>query len=384
MDRPQPNLNQQIYEEASTWFVECRGGDLDDVGRRAFDEWLRKSPEHLGAYLEIAAIWNEGPVLDPQQKWDLDTLIAQAAQDPESNVIQLCAGASEPATARAAAAPPPLLAPTAAKARKTARPYAIAASLLAISCAGGTWLYGQRNVYSTSTGEQRSLAFADGSTIELNSRSKVRVRYTKTEREVELLEGQALFHVAKDSVRPFIVDASHTHVRAVGTQFDVYRRRAGLVVTVVEGRVAVTSPERGTTTAGAQPMEGAGTAASPDAPPANRRNELHELLLSAGEQLTINTDVPKKADHPNIAAATAWTQRRIVFDSASLAEVAEEFNRYNDRQIVIDAPKPADFHISGVFSSTDPNSLIHFLRSRPDVRVTEDGAAIRIAGNISQ
>src|SRR5882672_9996987 len=66
MDRQaRSKMNIQIYEEACTWFVECRAGDLDDAGRREFDRWLRKSPEHLSSYLEIAAIWNEGPSLDP-------------------------------------------------------------------------------------------------------------------------------------------------------------------------------------------------------------------------------------------------------------------------------------------------------------------------------
>jgi len=58
-------MNTQIYEEACAWFSECRAGDLDDAGRREFDRWLRKSPEHLSSYLEIAAIWNDGPSLDP-------------------------------------------------------------------------------------------------------------------------------------------------------------------------------------------------------------------------------------------------------------------------------------------------------------------------------
>src|ERR1700722_18442604 len=79
-------LNAQIYEEACSWFIECRAGDLEDAGRRDLDRWLRKSPEHLSAYLEVAAIWNEGPSLDPANRWDVDTLIAQAAADGGSIV----------------------------------------------------------------------------------------------------------------------------------------------------------------------------------------------------------------------------------------------------------------------------------------------------------
>src|ERR1700716_11269 len=80
-------MNTQIYEEACASFVESRAGDLDDAGRREFDRWLRKSPEHLSSYLEIAAIWNEGPQLDPDGKWSVDQLIAHALGAGDDNVM---------------------------------------------------------------------------------------------------------------------------------------------------------------------------------------------------------------------------------------------------------------------------------------------------------
>ena len=87
MDR-RSKLNQQIYQEASEWFVECRAGDLEAKTRQAFDSWLRKSPEHLKAYLELSAIWNDGPSLDPDGRFDQDTLIAEALAERD-NVIDL-------------------------------------------------------------------------------------------------------------------------------------------------------------------------------------------------------------------------------------------------------------------------------------------------------
>src|ERR1700720_1197680 len=105
MERPgRSKFNTQIYEEACEWFIECRAGDLDNAARAEFDRWLRKSPEHQSAYLEIAAIWNEGPTLDPSDRWALDTLIAQAAEDPH-NVVPL------DRTPRATSAPPVTSAP---------------------------------------------------------------------------------------------------------------------------------------------------------------------------------------------------------------------------------------------------------------------------------
>src|SRR5580692_469569 len=97
MDRQaRSKINTQIYEEACAWFVECRAGDLDDEGRQEFDRWLRKSPEHLSSYIEIAAIWNEGPLLDPDGKWSVDRLIEPALEGGDNNVVTLVPG---PATA---------------------------------------------------------------------------------------------------------------------------------------------------------------------------------------------------------------------------------------------------------------------------------------------
>src|ERR1700733_1885339 len=264
MDRPaRSKMNTQIYEEACTWFVDSRAGDLDDAGRREFDRWLRKSPEHLSAYLEIAAIWNEGPSLDPQSKWTADLLIELARESNDDNVIALVSGAALPTVnpvsaegSHSVSGPPQgtaLVERTRDRASSTHprqwlrrwRRLAIAASVLAIVGGALAMLELSAPVYATALGEQRSIQFQDGSTVDLNSRSMIRVKYSKQERDVELIEGQALFHVAHDVSRPFIVAVGATRVRAVGTQFDVYKRANDTVVTVVEGRVAVYSAPQG-------------------------------------------------------------------------------------------------------------------------------------------
>jgi transmembrane sensor len=368
MQRPRTKLNTQIYEEASTWFVESRAGDLDESGRREFDAWLRKSPEHLSAYLEVAAIWNEGPGLDPHQHWDAETLIAEAAKDPDK-VVSLCG--TSPVPGLEDSVPPPQAIASVGPGRTLHRRklIALAASFAALAVLAGAWAWLElfSSFYNTAVGEQRSIELSDGSTVSMNSRSQVRVRYSEAERAVELLEGQALFHVAKDSSRPFIVKADGTRVRAVGTEFDVYERRLGTVVTVLEGEVAVLAPVK------ADAEQRRDGSALPDDSPAAA------ISVSAGEQLTVTRKVARKSEHANVAAATAWTERRIVFESATLSEVAEEFNRYNERQLVIDDAGLYDFHISGVFSSTDPESLIRFLRERPGVKVTETNSEVRVA-----
>jgi transmembrane sensor len=98
------------------------------------------------------------------------------------------------------------------------------------------------SVYTTGMGEQRFLKLADSSTVELNAKSRVRVHFTRDERAVDILAGEALFNVTKDSARPFVVGVGGMRVSVVGTQFDVYKKAHATVVTVVEGRVSVVTP----------------------------------------------------------------------------------------------------------------------------------------------
>ena len=382
-------MNTQIYEEACTWFVEARAGELDDSGRRDLDRWLRKSPEHLSAYLEITAIWNEGSNLDPSNKWVVDTLIRDALEAGDDNVVSLpqaITSENSPDVSRRTTSdthptdvwstPHPTERSSSkvgvAWFRQWRRP-ALAASIAILAILGGTltMLELSAPIYATALGEQRSFEFADGSTVELNSRSKIRVKYSKQERDVELIEGQALFQVAHDTSRPFVVAVGATRVRAVGTQFDVYKKSSATVVTVVEGRVAVYSTHQrsgwgsGATTALEQTYPSSSASGS--------------SLLAAGEQLTVTPKSAQKTASPNISGAIAWTHAEIVFDAATLSDVAEEFNRYNERQLIIEDPDLLDFHISGTFSSADPESLIRFLRQRPGVQVTETGGQIRVS-----
>jgi len=210
-----------------------------------------------------------------------------------------------------------------------------------------------------------------------------------------------------------------TRVRAVGTQFDVYKKSNGTVVTVVEGRVAVYSAPQGLLSRASGegptlPVPAQATTSSPGSSPRNhsisppsaashgsnssvsdpeghaqqpdslnrRLTSGSSFLLAAGEQVTVTADSAQRIANPNIAGATAWREREIVFESATLSDVAEEFNRYNQRKLVIEDPKLYGFHISGIFSSTDPDSLIKFLRERPGVKVTETSGEIRVERSV--
>ncbi len=366
-------MNPGIFEEASEWFVSFRAGDVDGDARVKFDAWMRTSPEHLRAYLEAAAIWNEGPALDANRRYSTDELVAMAREEP-SNVVAFPGPLLPPHPAlernppqqwqSAQLGPQPPESPAQQEQARVSlvnRRAALAACFL-VALVGGLFAWSRLSgvsTYETGLGEHRTVTLSDGSVLELNTRSRVRFRATDTERRAELLEGQALFRVAHDAKRPFTVSSESTEVRAVGTEFDVKRRAGRTVVTVVEGRVAVSTVR-----------ERAGGRS------ANVAKDRGPFMLSAGHQLTVANGAEPRATLVDVAAAIAWTDGRLVFEDAPLAEVVEEFNRYNRRQIVV-----GDIGISRItaaFSSTDSHSLVNYFRQRPGVAVTETEDEIRV------
>ncbi len=403
------NFNTQISEEASEWFVEFRLGDIDATGRRKFDTWIRSSPEHLRAYLEIAALWNEGGSLGAHPDLNSDALIALARA--EGNVVPLDPAAGAERSASVSNAPPqatgelhrrspPALAGESSvsaaevpPARRLSRRrfWSLAAALTAIivgTVLTVSWQLGRGTVYATTVVERRTIKLEDGSSVELNSRSRIRVRFSKAQRDVELLEGQVLFQVAKNPTRPFVVHSDAVRVRAVGTQFDVNRKAVGTTVTVVEGRVAVYQE---LPFSSARPPEAINTKAPPSmhgVPTAEGLTALERsgpawqagspaIYLTAGEQLTLTGRTASVPHRASTSAATAWTQGELVFESALLTDVAEEFNRYSERRLTVEDHGTHPLQLSGVFT-TDSGFLIRYLRQRPDITVEESATEIRI------
>lgn len=373
-------MNAQISQEAAEWFVEFRTSDVDMAARTAFDAWIRSSPEHLRAYLEVAAIWDEGCALDAQRAFDVDALVALARG--EDKVVQLAdvrEHSFSDSTSGQVLAESGRRAATAVRPKK-ARYWSIAACMAFLAATAGTFAWLQfyaAQTYATHVGEQRSIRLSDGSTVSLNSRSRVRVAFNEAERSVELLEGQALFEVSKDPARPFVVRSAEARVRAIGTQFDVNRKSSGTVVTVVEGTVSVLmepdvfdpNSRVPQSTASAQDAGDAGGAGIPS---------LHAaIVLSAGEQVKVSAQAAPSPARVNVAAAIAWTQRHLVLESVALSEVAEEFNRYSTRKLVVEDSASNELRLSGVFV-TDPDFLIRYLKERPDVTVHETDSEVRI------
>jgi len=205
--------------------------------------------------------------------------------------------------------------------------------------------------YATRHGELRSWQLSDRSMLRLNTDTAVTVRYSRSERLVEVDRGEALFEVAHEAHRPFRVVAGTASALAVGTVFSVHRETSSTLVTVIQGRVAVSS-------AGS----GGGVA-----------------TVGAGEQDRVTDgEPPDKVTPADIERSTAWLHRQIEFEREPLATVAAEFNRYSAVPIEIETPALRTLPITGIFSVDDTETFLDFLRTFPGVTVQATSSGIRV------
>jgi len=347
--------NRQVSAEASEWFVSFRFDAVDASEQKRFSEWLLRSPEHIQAYLEVTGVWSDLPGADPNSRLDVAALIERArAQTGDVIALGETLGPITRATSADSAAP--------TRARRGFIAAAVAVALAASIAAVTVWRF-NADTYSTGVAEHRTITLADRSTITLDARTRIRVRLSRTQRSIELVAGRALFDVTKDELRPFVVTAGERKVVAVGTQFDVDKRQSSTVVTVLEGRVAVMSE-------GARAV-GSSESGSPAA--------VAPVYLSAWDQAVVTPSAPVSPKHLDRGVVAALTQRKLVFDATPLAEVVEEFNRYNQRVLVVDDAELRSLGISGIYSSTDPTSLVRFLSDVPGIHVRESDREIHIA-----
>ncbi len=291
-------------DEAADWFTRLRNTRISNATLDGFWAW-RKDPLNRAAYEQMESIAGMARTL---------------RDDP-----QIRAAAREAITRR------PwwrLLADALGNRRVLVSGGALAAAMLASVF---VLIGAQGERYSTGVGQQTTVSLADGSSVRLDTDSRLRVRFEKDARRLTLERGQAYFEVAHDAVRPFIVDAGRAEVRAVGTRFDVRRAPDDVEVTLTQGRVQVTP-------------KGAGTAG---------------WTLDPGQQIRIGSRptaaVPVRAD---MEAATAWTTGRIFFHDTPLAQAVAEVNRYSRKKIALASGTPGSVRINGAFETGDVDGFV--------------------------
>jgi transmembrane sensor len=213
---------------------------------------------------------------------------------------------------------------------------------------------------ATRIAEVRALTLPDGSRVTLGARSKIKVRFERGVRRVELTDGEAFFEVVHDPARPFEVATGGTIIRDIGTKFDVKRGAGGVEVAVLEGAVQVR--ER---------------SLLPAAP----------TTLKAGERVTatqarIGPVVALVTRVGEVQAATAgageWRSGQLTYDDTRLADVVADLNRYYRPGVTLEPGALADTRLAASFKVGEIDKFLAELPTVAPVEVTRgaDGAVI--------
>ncbi len=309
-------VTPEIAAEASVWIARLHGPDRSLQMERECLAWQARSAVHRLAFERCTEVW-EGV--------------------PGVRLADAYATASSRGPAVSAAARP-------IRSRR-----ALVMALGVVVAGGGLWgwnLWRDAGTYATAVGEQRLVVLDDGTRMSLNTDTRARVNFGATQRTVTVQDGEALFEVAKDAKRPFIVRVAGSEVVAVGTVFSVRLGAGGtgavdrLAITLIEGQVTVR----------AAPGVGA-----------NEISPARPLPMQAGERMrlgkspsTPNGSASEQVDKPNIEQLVAWKRSEAIFDDVSLADAVTEMNRYNRTPIVlVGSSSLAQLRVSGLYRTGD-------------------------------
>ena len=344
-----PEHDDPIEEVAANWLTE-RAAGFSTAQKREFERWCRADPCHAAAVarLEAAcALLEKMPLV----RAELQPVVEFPVK-------------------------PRVMAPV--KKFPVLRVVGAMAAALALA-AFGWWQWARppssAQLYATSTGGYERVVLADGSVVELNANSEVRVDLLPGERRVALVQGEAHFTVAHDTARPFIVSAHGVAVRAVGTAFNVRLAVTAVEVLVTEGKVAVSEVER---------VDPNGLAASAEPKPTRwgQRVPPPDTLLSANERTVIPFAPPKYlAVLPTSApvvepiapdalrAALSWQERKLVFSETPLRDVVAQFNRRNRLQLLLGDAALAERPVGGTFAADNVEGFVRLLAGSGSITV---------------
>jgi transmembrane sensor len=348
-----PPLQQQAIE----WLVRLRTHELSESETREFADWLSHDQSYAQAFANAEDLFE---VMSQATQMKLAEEPSKAESDifksPHPSLLPHGEGGhSSKSTVLAENAASSLPSKRHSRRRWLAAPLALAACwLFAVTLVlpeqASLWDAYFSN-YHTVTGEQRNIQLADGSRLLLNTDTAVSVDYQDTLRLITLHHGQAQFTVAADAARPFTVSAGELQVRALGTVFEVYRKKSGDIdVAVQEHTVAASLPASGA-------------------------RLQKSLLVQQGQQLSYIHD-SGTLNQPETAASElidAWQQHRVIVKDRPLVELIAEIERYRPGRIFLGDNNLSNLHVTGLFSMADPDAALTNLRKILGLKETRLG-----------
>lgn len=343
--------SRQIEERASQWLLRRESVGWSDSDQALLEQWLNASVLNRVAFLRLEAGWQQvnrikalGAGFAPRSVPGVADLVRATDEaagwrephkgsilDTSQDDLQMQVEAVEPRGNR-----------WRVKRNLTA---SIAAGVLILLTGGllvsmGPWS-GTR--YATPVGGVSSVPLSDGSSVTLNTASRIRVRMSDRERRVDVAQGEVFFEVAPDPSRPFIVQAGARRIVVLGTKFSVRLDNDDVRIVVTEGMVGV---ER----IGEGPKEVSRLSAGAVATATPVAVEAHTRTPAESEELL------------------SWRFGFVVFHETTLAEAVAEFKRYDDRDIIVRDPQIAGIHLTGKFRANNLDAFIRLLESTSPVR----------------
>ena len=314
-DRIDENPPLSIPEQAAEWLLRWHCGDLTVAERFEYLQWLKTSPVHIAETLRMCRMYSW------LQATNLELFITN--EDSFSNIVQLLPRERDKKAARSAQ-------------RVSLWRARIAAGIVAIALSASIGFVAKLvwfdHTLRTQASELRSVPLSDGSSISAAPYTRLHHDVGAKRRHITLAQGSALFRVAKDPSRPFVVQAGDVVVQATGTQFAVEHSSEQVRVTVSDGAVIVS-------------------------PSQDAVARFASVPLVVDEELTIaRSGAPTKA-HVNAAQKLGWARGRLEFTQGDTVGYAvARFNGFNRIQVKIDQ-RTAERQMRGTFDANDPASF---------------------------
>lgn len=346
------DLREASEDSAARWIVRREHSDWSAADDAEFDEWLHASISNRVAYLRLSSVWKEGGRLKA-----LGAGVPAGTLPPPELSRQLTHGESKtvPSCEPSAIAANETVVKTGRRQRRFMP--ALAAGLLMAVAVSASWVWWSRDSYRTEVGGLEQIAMADGSRAILNTDSRMRVSFSTQERRVRLTRGEAFFEVAKDASRPFSVEAGTQRITAVGTMFSVRYSGSDVQIVVTEGSVRVEHLSENGAARGAVKLAAG------------------DIALAGSAGVLVND-----TSLPDAEALLSWRSGFIVLHQVPLWEAANEFNRYNDRKLVVADPQIAGMRIGGTFRANNIDAFARLLHTAFGIQVELHDEEIVLSG----
>jgi transmembrane sensor len=305
-----------IEAEAAAWVARFDGGDVSAEDFAKFQRWLNQSAKHREAVEGYGRLWAE---FDSVKQLSIAIETGRSAAQEQQRTV--------------------------ASVSRRWFAYAVSGSIAAALAIVVVY----RNVgiprpfvasYETTIGSQKNAVLPDGSTVILNTNSRIDVTISGERRDVRLVRGEAYFEVAHDTKRPFTVLTGNGHVRDVGTAFDVRLLNSAVAVSVTQGSVELL------------------TAAAPG-------NSSQRLgVVDAGRSVLFNRTIEKseQISDADLNRRLAWRQGVLIYAGEPLADVMADIGRYSNIEIELD-PRLNDRRIGGSFKISQIREVFTALES---------------------